>query len=143
MRFIILDPNGEYSKAFKDMENVRLLRLRAMKKNIKQLQVPFVWNSAEWCAFTQASSKTQRPTLIQALRSVRDEKIGVNTTTPSHCMRKFLRTVVKIMSEEKTQETRGEPSLKINLSLRNCKNGKVHYQLILPLTSRKMILWRD
>ncbi|NLL54021.1 MAG: ATP-binding protein [Clostridiales bacterium] len=104
-RFIILDPNGEYSKAFKDMENVRLFAVEGNEeKNIKQLQVPlWFWNSAEWCAFTQASSKTQRPTLIQALRSVRDEKIGVNTTTPSHCMRKFLRTVVKIMSEEKTQ----------------------------------------
>jgi hypothetical protein len=36
---------------------------------MKQLQVPlWFWNSAEWSAFTQASAKTQRPTLIQALR---------------------------------------------------------------------------
>ena len=104
-RFIILDPNGEYSKAFKDMENVRLFAVEGNEeKNISQLQVPlWFWNSAEWCAFTQASSKAQRPTLIQSLRSVRDGQIGANTATPSHSMRRFLRTAVTILSIERTQ----------------------------------------
>jgi DNA helicase HerA-like ATPase len=104
-RFIILDPNGEYSKAFIDMENVRLFAVEGNEeRNIRQLQVPlWFWNSAEWCAFTQASSKAQRPTLIQSLRSVRDGQIGANTTTPSHSMRRFLRTAVTILSIERTQ----------------------------------------
>ena len=104
-RFIILDPNGEYSEAFMDMDNVCLFAVEADKeKNIRQLQVPlWFWNSAEWCAFTQASSRAQRPTLIQSLRSVRDGQIGANTATPSHIMRRFLRTVVSILSIERTQ----------------------------------------
>jgi len=104
-RFIILDPNGEYLQAFKDMDNVHLFAVEANKeKNIRQLQVPlWFWNSAEWCAFTQASSKAQRPTLIQALRTVRDEQIDFITTSPSHSMRRLLRTVVSIVSIERTQ----------------------------------------
>lgn len=104
-RFIILDPNGEYSKAFIGMENVRLFAVEGNEeKNIRQLQVPlWFWNSAEWCAFTQASSKAQRPTLIQSLRSVRDGQVGANTATPSHSMRRFLRTAVTILSIERTQ----------------------------------------
>lgn len=71
---------------------------------VYKLQVPlWFWNSAEWCAFTQASSRAQRPTLIQSLRSVRDGQIGANTTTPSHNMRRFLRTAVTILSIERTQ----------------------------------------
>lgn len=102
-RFIILDPNGEYSKAFIDMENVRLFAVEGNEeKSIKQLQVPlWFWNSAEWCAFTQASSKTQRPTLIQALRCVRDGRLDV-ALTPSTDMRRYLRTLVAQLSIEIT-----------------------------------------
>lgn len=104
-RFIILDPNGEYSQAFKDLSNVRIFAVEANEeKGIRQLQVPlWFWNSAEWCAFTQASSKAQRPTLIQALRSVRDGELNLDTTLSSHGMRRFLRTVVSIIGIERTQ----------------------------------------
>jgi len=105
-RFIILDPNGEYSQAFKDMENVRLFAVeKDEEKNIRQLQVPlWFWNSAEWCAFTQASSRTQRPTLIQALRCVRDGRLDV-ALTPSTDMRRYLRTLVAQLSIEITGGT--------------------------------------
>lgn len=103
-RFIILDPNGEYSNAFSDMSNVRLFAVEPNEtKGIKQLQIPlWFWNSAEWCAFAQASSKTQRPTLIQALRSVRDGDLNFELT-PSHDMRRFLRTVTTIVTIERNQ----------------------------------------
>ncbi len=104
-RFIILDPNGEYSQAFRDMDNVRLFAVEANEeKQIGQLQVPlWLWNSAEWCAFTQASSRAQRPTLIQALRSVRDGELDIDAMIPSHGMRRFLRTVVSIIAIERAQ----------------------------------------
>ncbi|MDL2273774.1 DUF87 domain-containing protein [Oscillospiraceae bacterium OttesenSCG-928-G22] len=107
-RFIILDPNGEYSQAFKDMNNVRLFAVEANKeKNIRQLQVPlWFWNSAEWCAFTQASSRAQRPTLIQALRSVRDDSFDIGAATPSLSMRRYLRTLVSIL---KILHSNGDP----------------------------------
>lgn len=99
-RFIVFDPNGEYANTFGDMSNVRVYAVEP-KKGIEQLQVPlWFWNSAEWSAFTQASAKTQRPTLVQALRSVRD---GVFTAivTPSHEMRRYLRTLVSILRLER------------------------------------------
>ena len=73
-RFIILDPNGEYTKSFEGLANVRVY---GVEKNdalgVEQLIVPmWLWNTSEWVAFTQASGKAQKPTLVQALRCVRD-----------------------------------------------------------------------
>lgn len=106
-RFIILDPNGEYSQAFKDMDNVRFFAVEADSQNkVEQLQVPlWLWNSSEWCAFTQASSRAQRPVLIQALRTVRDGTLDI-ALTPSTDMRRYLRTLVDII---RIEITNGEP----------------------------------
>lgn len=91
-RFIILDPNGEYKKAFENFDRVRYFSVNEDAE--KKLKVPlWFWNSNEWCAFAQASGKTQRPTLISTLRSVRsgiefpvvDEKIE---------MRRYLSTII-------------------------------------------------
>lgn len=73
-RFIILDPNGEYAECFSDLKNVNRYAVEPDdEKGIKQLKVPlWLWNTDEWIAFIQAGGKAQKPTLIQALRSVRD-----------------------------------------------------------------------
>ncbi len=69
-RFIVLDPNGEYARAFKDL-NVRLFRVEP-DHGEKQLKVPaWLWNGAEWAAFTGASPGVQRPLLFDALRRLR------------------------------------------------------------------------
>ena len=99
-RFIVLDPNGEYANTFRDMSKVRVFAVEP-GEGVEQLQIPlWFWNSAEWGAFTQASAKTQRPTLVQALRSVRDGVFGA-TVTPSHEMRRYLRTLVSILQLER------------------------------------------
>ncbi|MBE0587501.1 MAG: ATP-binding protein [Hydrogenophaga sp.] len=99
-RFIVLDPNGEYANTFRDMSKVRVFAVEP-SEGVGQLQIPlWFWNSAEWSAFTQASAKTQRPTLVQALRSVRDGVFGA-TVTPSHEMRRYLRTLVSILQLER------------------------------------------
>lgn len=99
-RFIVLDPNGEYANTFRDMGKVRVFAVEP-SEGIEQLQVPlWFWNSAEWSAFTQASAKAQRPTLIQALRSVRDGTVEA-AATPSHEMRRFLRTLVSVIQIER------------------------------------------
>jgi len=73
-RFIILDPNGEYSQAFsKDDITVqaRVFKVHPGEGEFP-LKVPlWFWNSAEWCSFTQASARTQRPLLRRALREVK------------------------------------------------------------------------
>jgi hypothetical protein len=99
-RFIVLDPNGEYANTFRDMSKVRVYAVEA-GEGIEQLQVPlWFWNSAEWSAFTQASAKAQRPTLVQALRSVRDG-VFTSAVTPSHEMRRYLRTLVTAIQVER------------------------------------------
>lgn len=110
-RFIILDPNGEYTQTFKDMKkNVRIFAVEANDElGIKQLQVPlWFWNTNEWCAFTQASSKTQRPTLIQALRSVRAGREPI-IKNPSRDRRGYLRLCIQMLS---TEFSEGNPSRK-------------------------------
>ncbi|MFV3380929.1 ATP-binding protein [Pseudomonas sp. NY15354] len=99
-RFILLDPNGEYANTFRDMSKVRVYAVEP-SEGVEQLQVPlWFWNSAEWSAFTQASAKAQRPTLIQALRSVRDSVFAA-AVTPCHEMRRFLRTLVSAIQVER------------------------------------------
>lgn len=68
-RFIVLDPNGEYKKAFQDMEGVRVFRPGDADN---PLQIPaWLWNSHEWAAVSHAQPGTQRPLLNQALRNLR------------------------------------------------------------------------
>lgn len=68
-RFIVLDPNGEYKKAFQDMEGVRVFR---PGDENNPLQIPaWLWNSHEWAAVSHAQPGTQRPLLNQALRNLR------------------------------------------------------------------------
>lgn len=106
-RFIVLDPNGEYSRAFADAADP--IKARIFKLDAKQgealLRIPlWFWNSAEWCSFTQASSKTQKPTLIQALRSVRDGHVEP-AENRSCDLRRFLRTIVSTLRMEKNAGT--------------------------------------
>ena len=101
-RFIVLDPNGEYSKAFDNegMVSARVYRVDPGEGEV-QLRVPlWFWNSAEWCSFTQASARAQRPTLLQALRFARDGNTEP-AEDPSHGMRRFLRTIVATIIIEK------------------------------------------
>lgn len=71
-RFIILDPNGEYSKTFKKF-NPSIFKVEPNKYE-EQLQVPaWFWNSHEWSSITQASGKTQRPLLNRALSEIKND----------------------------------------------------------------------
>jgi len=81
-RFIILDPNGEYSRAFGGDKaiNPRIFKVDPAQSETA-LQVPlWFWNSAEWCAFTQASARTQRPLLRRALREIKSGRSDIGTS---------------------------------------------------------------
>ncbi|MDC9612173.1 helicase HerA domain-containing protein, partial [Pseudoalteromonas sp. GABNS16H] len=58
-RFVILDPNGEYSRAFGAGTNYNGTVLRVETEDqAAKLKVPsWLWNSSEWAAFTQASPR--------------------------------------------------------------------------------------
>jgi len=72
-RFIILDPNGEYARAFEDGAlSVRRFAVGG-KNGSKPLTVPgWLWNGQEWAAFTSAQPGIQRPALLGALRQLRN-----------------------------------------------------------------------
>jgi len=80
-RFIILDPNGEYTNVFNDL-NCDLKKFKVElseeeKTSFKELKVPaWLWNSYEWSSFSNASGRTQRPILRRALRELRSGEIG-------------------------------------------------------------------
>lgn len=73
-RFIVLDPNGEYGEAFKDITDVKRYEVKLRNEgNIRQLKVPsWMWNSWEWASVSQASARTQRPILRRALREIKN-----------------------------------------------------------------------
>jgi len=73
-RFIVLDPNGEYYRAFRSNDPALKARIFKVNPAVDEvaLKVPlWFWNSAEWCSFTQASTRAQRPLLRRALREVK------------------------------------------------------------------------
>lgn len=71
-RFIVLDPNGEYAKAFNGL-GARIFQVEPQAGSDAQpLKVPaWLWNGEEWAAFTGAAPGVQRPILFDALRRLR------------------------------------------------------------------------
>ena len=107
-RFIVLDPNGEYSRAFGSSDPTVQARIFKVEpsENETALKVPlWFWNSAEWTSFTQASPRTQRPTLMHALRFVREGHTSPEGDA-SHGMRRFLRTLVTTI---RIEQNNGSP----------------------------------
>ena len=69
-RFIILDPNGEYARAFSDL-GPRVFQVES-SDSARQLKVPaWLWNGEEWSAFAGAAPGVQRPILFDAIRRLR------------------------------------------------------------------------
>lgn len=80
-RFIVLDPNGEYAKAFSDEDHsglqARVFTVGSSSTGTAALRVPlWLWNGEEWSSFSQASAKTQSPLLRRALREVKAGRTG-------------------------------------------------------------------
>ena len=73
-RFIVLDPNGEYKHTFDDCDGITEVRSFQAPPvtDARPLRVPaWIWNSQEWSAFAQAAPGTQRPLLLEGLRTLR------------------------------------------------------------------------
>jgi len=76
-RFIILDPNGEYSKCFQDLgAGCRVFQVPPLTNtDATEFTLPaWMWNSSEWAAVAQAAPRAQRPLLQEALRNLRSNK---------------------------------------------------------------------
>ncbi len=95
-RFIILDPNGEYSKAFADRPEANIYSVNVEEGDgKKQLEVPlWFWNTDEWCGFTKASPKTHRTTIVHALKTVRSD-ISVDELTTERELTNYVRVIIE------------------------------------------------
>jgi DNA helicase HerA-like ATPase len=89
-RFIVLDPNGEYAKAFSDRgDELRLFRVPPVGAGERPLDVPaWLWSGHEWTAVAHAQPGAQRPLLMQGLREL---KAGQTEGVPREAMiRRYL-----------------------------------------------------
>ncbi|MEW8279850.1 MAG: DUF87 domain-containing protein [Candidatus Thiodiazotropha sp.] len=76
-RFIVLDPNGEYSKCFQDLgAGCRVFQVPPLTNtDATEFALPaWMWNSSEWASVAQAAPRAQRPLLQEALRNLRSNK---------------------------------------------------------------------
>lgn len=100
-RFIVLDPNGEYSKAFADKEDANIYTVNVEGNEKKQLQVPlWFWNTDEWCGFSKASPKTHRTTIVHSLKSVRSGNM-FETASKQSDLASYVRTVIDTIEVNK------------------------------------------
>lgn len=114
-RFIILDPNGEYSYAFNSAQSS--VKSRVFKVDIgdssdtnngeNPLKVPiWFWNREEWLSFTHASAKIQKPLLMRALRKVRMLNCyneNLQDVLKTHLI-EHLRVILKLLRRAKSPE---------------------------------------
>lgn len=81
-RFVILDPNGEYEKAFGKSElgiQARVFKVDP-RGSASSLKVPlWFWNTEEWSTFTQATTRTQIPLLRRVMRAIKGNDVADDT----------------------------------------------------------------
>lgn len=72
-RFIVLDPNGEYARAFEDRKaELRLFRVPPVAAGEQELDVPaWLWSGHEWTAVAHAQPGAQRPLLLRGIRELK------------------------------------------------------------------------
>lgn len=111
-RFIVLDPNGEYAKAFADQEDkLRLFRVPPVTEGECPLDVPaWMWNGYEWTAVAHAQPAAQRPLLMQGIRELKSGQMeGVSREA---VIRRYLisySTRISAMLSSGTQAFTGSP----------------------------------
>ena len=90
-RFIILDPNGEYTAAFADDIGARVFKVPPISAGDNALRLPaWLWNGREWAAVSSASPGAQRPLLLRALRELR---LGQSAPVPAETLiRRYIRS---------------------------------------------------
>lgn len=96
-RFIVLDPNGEYSNCFKDL-GVNVLKIGEIKESEKKFKLPaWFWNGEEWSAILKAAPGIQQPALKDVIRNL---KSGISHNSLSNdeccfvCIKSFYEAVV-------------------------------------------------
>lgn len=129
-RFIILDPNGEYTNAFNDLNcDIKKFKVdltEEERKTFKELKIPaWLWNSYEWSSFSNASGRTQRPILRRALRELRSgETDGISdfqTRARSHFSSCYATLRVDLTSSSNYKESSTPFGNKLRSIIEDCE----------------------
>lgn len=143
-RFIVLDPNGEYERAFGSETGIlkpRIFRVDP-KQDVKLLQVPlWFWDSCEWSSFTQASGKAQRPLLRRALREVKTGCNGVPNEGPEEKklgLRRYVLSKLVSMRCHLINGTIQTESRKFGLQLKTIMEDLRHRAVEFPDIQQKL-----
>lgn len=128
-RFIILDPNGEYTNAFNDLNcDIKKFKVdltEEERKTFNELKIPaWLWNSYEWSSFSNASGRTQRPILRRALRELRSgETDGISdfqTRARSHFSSCYATLRVDLSSSSNYKESSTPFGNKLRSIIEDC-----------------------
>jgi len=131
-RFIVLDPNGEYTRALGPATKFkgRVFKVEAGKDE-NQLQVPsWFWNSAEWASFTQASPKAQLPLLKRSLRAMRNEDFKLETDSNIEIKRNLGNVLVTLKHDKSSGKPFGNygPAIGFWELIKKWKASLEHYR---------------
>jgi uncharacterized protein len=97
-RFIVLDPNGEYAEAFKDLPGCKVLKPEPGENESPFYLPAWMWNSQEWFAFARAQAGAQQPILLKALRDLRSGS-SLSPQDPIAPFRRSLRSFHHLLSQ--------------------------------------------
>ena len=137
-RFIILDPNGEYSKAFEQRENTQIFSVDANDHG-SLLKIPlWFWNSDEWISLTQASGRAQRPLLKQALREIRRGQESINPSDKQLKLRlNNILVILKNLAKDGAAYSGWKCLSSIEAIRVDLSNYLQQYQMLLNLSRKK------
>lgn len=131
-RFIILDPNGEYSNVFTGIPRTATLNIAAEFKQDEAtpLNAPgWLWNSQEWASVLSARPGVQRPILNEALRTLRSGADEVTSPT-LHLDRVIRGYHARIREMFNSGEHSGWPgSVNFGQMLEICREDLAHFQV--------------
>ncbi|GAB6178079.1 ATP-binding protein [Desulfobaculum senezii] len=138
-RFIILDPNGEYSKCFGELGvGYSVFKIPPLskedkdEKNISSFSLPaWMWDSAEWAAISRASAGVQRPVLqttLRLLRSARQDK-NMHPVTRTYIQSKCM--LIRLMPFLKNGAIDFKDKENVWQALNNFKNDIAYYKELL------------
>lgn len=120
-RFIVLDPNGEYSEAFTN-HKARVFKVEPNEDTEELLlNVPaWLWNSSEWSAFTQASGRAQKPLLRKALREVRSGQRFDDESQLKLKVRRYLSSMIIGLKTDLREQAEKNDATKFGYKLATC-----------------------
>lgn len=146
-RFLVLDPNGEYSEAFKN-HKARVFKVEPNETASELLlNVPaWLWNSSEWSAFTQASGRAQKPLLRRALREVRSGQRFDDESQVKLKIRRFLSSMSISLKTDLREQSEKEDATKFGYKLSSLSgdlNGFAdqcaeHSEMLRELSARSL-----